>query len=185
LILNRIAQRLTLDQKTVRDRLAEVRAKRQVELNETPAEATSERKSAAAPLERELLEVLLAEPALVADAFAEIQPAHVDHLGLRQLLEGLYRLLAEGVTPELDRLRPRIDNPRLAAHALWMQEVGRKYTDRPALLRDLLARFRERRERPHKQELQNRLQAANDHTEAVELLRRLQDRTADPAGTGS
>jgi hypothetical protein len=63
-----------------------------------------------------------------------------------------------------------------------MQEDGRRYADRPALLRDILARFRESRERPHRQELQNRLHAANDHTEAVELLRRLQNRMTGPDG---
>jgi DNA primase len=188
LMLTRIAQRLLLDEKLVRERLAELKSKRLAALREADAEPPPERKSPAAPVERELVEVLLAEPALVPAAKAEIHPTQVDHLGLRQLLEGLYRLQAEGVPPDLDRLRPRIDNPRLAAHALRMQEDGRRYADRPALLRDILARFRERRERPHKQELQNRLHAANDHTEAVELLRRLQNRMTGPDGpvpTGS
>jgi DNA primase len=188
LMLNHIARRLLLDEVSVRKRLVELRAKRQAALDEAPPEAPPERKAKPAPLEKELVQVLLADPALVPAAKAEIQPTHLDHLGLRQLLEGLYRLQAEGVTPDLDRLRPRIDNPRLAAHALGMQEVGRGMADRPALLQDILARFRERRERPRKQELQNQLHAASDHTEAVELLRRLQNRTDDPpapTGTGS
>jgi DNA primase len=182
LMLTRIAQRLLLDEKLVRERLTELRARRQAALDEQTPPEPAERKMKPAPVERELLEVLLADPALVPEAKAEIQPNQVDHPGLRQLLEGLYRLLAEGVTPELDRLRPRIENLRLASHAFKMQEDGRKYADRPALLRDILIRFRERRERPHKQELQNRLHAASDHTEAVELLRRLQNRTPGPGG---
>jgi DNA primase len=188
LMLNRIARRLLIDEQLVRERLGELRARRQAALDEAPADAPPERKSPAAPVERELLEVLLAEPALVPEAQAEIHPSQVNHLGLRQLLEGLYRLQAEGVPPELDRLRPRIENPRLASHALRMQEDGRNFADRPALLKDILARFRENRERPQKRELQNRLHAAQDHTEAVELLRRLQNRMTPPdapSGAGS
>ena len=39
-----------------------------------------------------------------------------------------------------------------------------------------LAEFRKRRLEPEKLELQNQLQAASDHTEAVALLRQLQQR---------
>ena len=39
--------------------------------------------------------------------------------------------------------------------------------------------FRRRRAQPAKQELHNQLHAANDHTEAVELLRRLQEQTVN------
>ena len=49
--------------------------------------------------------------------------------------------------------------------------------DRASALRELVAEFQKRRSVPEKEELQNQLHAASDHTEAVELLRQLQKRT--------
>jgi DNA primase len=135
------------------------------------------RQAPAAPYERELLQVLLAEPGLVPVAAAEVAPEHVEHPGLRRLLEGLYGLQAEGQSPDLDRLRARLDDARLADFALGEQEIGRRHPDRSAWLRQVVARFRQRRVEPEKQELHNQLHAACDHTEAVELLRQLQKHT--------
>jgi hypothetical protein len=129
-----------------------------------------------------LLEVLLADPELVPTARASVRPDEIAHPGLRRLLEGLYALHAEGEPPTLDLLRLRLDNPRLAEKALEMQDVGRGNPERQAWLRRLLDRFQERRARPVKQELRNQLQAADpalDHGAALELLRRLQNRTSE------
>jgi DNA primase len=176
LVISRIAQRLALREETVWARLRELRAGRRPAA--PPREgAPAERKARAAAHERELLEVLLAEPALVAEAAAEVAVEEVEHPGLRQLLQALYALHDQGRAPDLDSLRPDIDNPALAQFALRMQEVGLKNPDRAAWLERLLTEFRRRRVMPHRQELRNQLQAARDHTEAVELLRRLQERT--------
>jgi hypothetical protein len=84
-----------------------------------------------------------------------------------------------GEEPELDLLRARIDNNRLVEKAWELQERGRLHANPDAWLRDLLAEFRRRRAEPARQEVHNQLHAANDHTEAVELLRRLQEQTVD------
>jgi len=44
-------------------------------------------------------------------------------------------------------------------------------------LEKLIAEFRRCRVEPVRKELQNQLQVASDHTDAVELLRQLQNRT--------
>jgi DNA primase len=180
LIVTRIAQRLGLQEPSVWARLEELRKQRRPQelpanRRETPAEV---RQAPADPAERQLLEMLLADPALVPTAAAEVQPADLQHPGLRRLLEGLYQLQAGGQTPELDHLRPLlVDNPRLADYALRMQEIGRAIPDRAARLRQLLEEFRRRRLQPEKQELATRLSAASDHDQAVALLRQLQERT--------
>jgi hypothetical protein len=92
------------------------------------------------------------------------------------LLEGLYRLEAEGTPADLDQLRARIDNLALVDRALDLQDRGSMISDRAALLRDVLARFRERDAAKHKRVLQNQLSAAMEHDKAVELLRQLQQR---------
>jgi DNA primase len=184
LMVNRIARRFGLNEQTVWDRLRELRAevRQRSETTQRRGEEPKEeeRKAPAAPEERELLRVLLADPALVPAAAAEVTPEDIRHPGLRRLLEGLYTLSAAGQTPDLDHLQARIDHPGLISVALQMRDVGLQSPDREASLKTLLAEFRKRRLLPIKQELQNQLHAASDHMEAVELLRRLQDQTRDP-----
>jgi DNA primase len=181
LMLTRVAQRLGLKEETVWARLKELRAGKQASDREAPRGPGAARRAAPAePLERDLLTVLLADPGLVPVAAAAVGPKEIQHPGLRLLLEGLYRLQAEGLRPDLDGLRSRIDKPDLLAKALQLQEVGLMNPDRAKWLADLLAGFRVRREASEKQELQNQLQAAleaGDEARALELLRRLQNRT--------
>jgi DNA primase len=189
LIVSRIASRLAIKEETVWARLRELRQAAGERPGTSPPRTASgpaarpeeeAPQSAPAPLhERQLLQMLLAEPELVAEAAAEVEPDAVGHPGLRRLLGGLYALKAEGKPPTLDHLRGRIDNPRLVEKALELQEVGRHIADRKSWLRRLLAEFRKRRLEPHKQELQNLLHAAADHTEAVALLRQLQQHSVD------
>jgi DNA primase len=181
LMVNIISKRLSIKEETIWARLRESRAistRKQQEVENQTAAEDEKRTAPAAALEIELLQVLLADPDLVpVAAEGGLVPAQVDHPGLRLLLEGLYRLQAEGQPPVLDLLRARIDNPRLMEKALEWQDIGRKHRDRAAWLEDILARFRQRRALPVKQELHNRLQAASDHAQAVELLRQLQNRS--------
>jgi DNA primase len=184
LMVSRIARRLVLKEETVWARLNELRLQRRGrESGVAPrGEEGSEeprRAAPAAPHERELLEVLLADPELVAVARAELPADRVDHPGLRKLLEGLYALHEAGEPTTLDQLRCRLDNAPLAEHALKLQDIGRRNPDRAAWLRQILTRFQERRLQPEKQELQNQLHAASDHSAALELLRRLQNRNVE------
>jgi hypothetical protein len=190
LILNRIAQRFGLTAATLKARLDEVRQtvrERSADPEKAKAEEvvlTNRGGSAPAdPIERELLQVLLADATLVAMAKAELPAAEVMHPGLRRLLDGLYALYDEGLPPDLDALRLRIaDNPRLAEKALELQEVGRLNPDRAGWLRTILARYRERREARAAKEVQGKLNAATDHEAALELLRLLHQRQAGPSG---
>ncbi len=179
LMVTRVAKRLGLQIATVQARLDELRQRRQrAEENRRQAESGGERRAAkAAPHEKQLLEVLLADSGLVPAAREEVGTGEIGHLGLRQLLAGLYALHAEGEPPTLDLLRARLDNPRLAEAALELQEVGRANPNRDATLKQLLAEFRRRRLQPVKQELQNQLQAVSDHDQALDLLRRVQATT--------
>jgi DNA primase len=177
LLITRIAQRLTLKEETVWARLKELRDRvkaRDRKDTSAPEDEPAEVRSAKAPAEeRELLEVLLADPALVPVAAREIKPEHLQHPGLRRLLEGLYALLAEGEPPTLDLLRTRIEHPRLASKALDLQEVGLLNNERPAWLQRLMATFRRKLyEEPRSQEIKNQLHATNDHATALDLFRR-------------
>ena len=186
LMVNRIAQRLGLKEETVWARLRELREQRAGSVSDgnapvayasgsSPSGATGLRSAKAAPLECELLQVLLAEPALVDQAAAMVRPDEIAHPGLRKLLDGLYGLLTAGEPPTLDLLRPRLDSVPLAAKALELQTTGRMHSDRQTWLKQILARFQERRLRPVTQELQTQLNAVRDPAAELELLRQLQN----------
>jgi len=176
LTISRIAQRLSLREETLWERLTELRSQRRPAAP-SGVPGSPERKAAASPRERQLLEVLLAEPKLVAIAADNVPLEEIDHPGLRELLRELYSLHSQGRTPDLETLRPTIENPELAQAALRMQSIGRMIADRPGALSGLVSEFKKKRSASEKQELQNQLQAASDHTEAVELLKQLQQRT--------
>jgi DNA primase len=188
LMIGRVARRLALKEETVWARLEELRKHKRGDARATAPsgrdEAPAPRMARAAPEESQLLQVLLAEPALVSTARAAISAAAIHHPGLRELLAGLYCLLEAGEPPTLDQLRPRLDNVALAEKALELQDIGRASPDRRTWLARLLAHFQERKARRELQELQTQLQAASDHAQALELLRQLQNRQKDQsAGT--
>jgi len=172
LMVNRIAHRLYLKEETLWVWLNELRAKRSA----PPREEIAPERSAPAPRhEVELLEVLLAEPPLVARASAEVAASELEHPGLRQLLEELYRLHAEGLTADLDHLQGRLDNERLLDTALRLQDRGLGQPDRPSAYVKVLERFVEKRDLRRTQELKHQVLAANDHDQAIELLARLRN----------
>lgn len=181
LVLNRLSHRLGLRRETLQKRLAE--ARRDARAKASPAKAADEaivvtpRPAAgkAENFERELVEVLLAAPELVAVAKVEIQASEVRHSGLMRLVQGLFELVDEGVVPDLDALRLKLaDNPALCDFAMRCTDVGRLNPDKPGWLRGIVARFRERRDQEATRSLQSKLSAASDHEAAMELLRKLQ-----------
>jgi DNA primase len=185
LIVNRIAVRAGLKEEILWTRLRELRNEREArERPRTPGQPTPEqtqetRQAPAARHEIELMEVLLAEPGLVGTVRNDIDPERIEHPGIRRLLEGLYDLHEEGLSPDLDHLRPRIDNPRLLAKAREWQELGQAKPDRQAYWQEVRARFRQLQAQRLKRDLQTQLHAAGDHDAAVEVLRRLQNETRE------
>jgi DNA primase len=185
LMIGRIARRLALKEETVWARLDELRrARRGQAAGRGPhaGEAPPARGTAPAPLEeRQLLEVLLAEPALVARARASLPAEEVTHPGLRRLLEGLYALEALGRPATLDELREGLDDhPLLLNKAFELQAHGAEQPRREECLGELLAHFQRRRDKARKQQLHSRLLAASDHEQALEVLRNLHKRTGEP-----
>jgi len=186
LIVSRLAHRLGLRQETIWARLGELRSERK---KKEPA-ATSAAPSVAVPTagpavraERQLLELLLAEPALVADAAELLSPERLTHSGLRRMLEELYLLQAQGQMPDIDALRVRmLDRPDLVGAAQDLQSRGRHCTERALQLNKVLAWYNEQDELAERKELKQRLTAGNvSEEQSLELLRRLQQRSTATA----
>jgi DNA primase len=179
LIISRVSRRLALKEETVWARLDELRQQRGGD-SKTPAGPSAEdvdgpRKGRAAAEERELLQLLLADPSLVAMAAPVVAPDDVRHPGLRKVLAGLYDAVAEGDADPVDLLRDRLDPPELGQWVLKMQGFGQEVQDRPFYLRQVLDAFRRRRGQRQRQELHAQINAAVDPAAALELLRQLQE----------
>jgi len=196
LIVSRLAHRLGLRQETVWARLAELKGERKrneqrparlIPENAAPEMAPPTAKaSAAMAIERQLLELLLAEPPLVSLAAERVQPAMLQHSGLRRMLTDLYALHQDGHTADLDSLRVRLmDRPDLAEAAMKLEFVGRQMNDRPEWLGRIVNRFAEQETEFEKKAVQTQLAAGSmDDAAALDLLRKLQaPAKASPPGS--
>ncbi|MEI7686043.1 MAG: DNA primase [Planctomycetota bacterium] len=181
LMVNRIAHRLGLKEETVWTRLRELWKARQSSeagparefRRDQPEPAPEPRAAPAARHEVELLELLLAHPALVVRAVADDACNLVEHPGLRQLLEALLRLHADGRTPDLDHLHTVIDNERLLERALLLHDRGQAQPDPQSAYGKVLERFREKLETQRTQDLKTQVLAVNDHASARAVLAKL------------
>ena len=188
LMVSRVARRLALKEETVWARLDELRRSRRSSESGRPREDDAEpaRSAPASPEERRLLEVLLAEPNLVALAAKVVVLEEVSHLGLRRLLAGLFALSAAGASPTLDRLRVDLDDsPALVNKAFQLQDAGLSRPDRHRELEDLLARYRQRREKTARQELLGRLHVVRDAQSEADLLRQVMNRSVELGPDGA
>lgn len=185
LVLTRIAQRVRMDLRSVWHRyreLVKLRRKADAPPPHSSESQPSVRTAKADRGELLLVQVLLAEPALVGRALAGIRLEDLRHPGLRRLLEIQYALHAEGVEPSVDQLRLHLeDKPELAEAAVRLQVQGLDIPDRSAVLDQLMQSFKRRRDKLLAGRLQGQLQnVPSDAPVPVELLRKLQEITEEP-----
>ena len=187
--ITRIAHRLGLRQETLWARLAELKSdRRRAERTEArqarnsqPAPmldmpAGGKPPTAEAAIERQLLQLLLAEPGLVAAARDQVPADTLTHTGLRRMLSELYTLHADGHPADMDGLRVRLlDRPDLLDAARKLQFVGHQITDRGEWLGRIVGRFAEMRTEGQNRAYKSALAAGpTDDTAALDLLRKLQ-----------
>lgn len=192
LMLTRLSHRLGLELTTVRGRLKELQQtaargdRRPATPNavlpapEAPAAAERPPTGPVAILERQLIQVLLAEPQLVPLAVERITPDELRHTGLQRLLRELFDLQAELGIADFDGLRIRLlDRPDLVQAAFHLLDVGRGIPDRREYLHKIIDGFARQRTSDRNRSLKQQLLAVGaDDEAAVELLRRLNS-TAD------
>lgn len=200
LIVTRLAHRLGLRQETVWARLSELSRDRRLSRQEDersatpllvqasaarttrPAGLTEGATESAEPVtkagratsaERNLLEILLADPGLVPTAAAAIAPDEITHSGLRRLLAELYRSQAAGAVPDLDWLREQLlDRPDLFESAQKLQFVGHQIQERERWLGRLLKRFADMKIEAEEKALKVQLTGATPE-QTIDLLRKL------------
>ncbi len=195
LIVSRLAHRLGLRQETVWARLSEFKADRrrrepEAQRSFMPAANTTPppRGSGPAPeIERQLLQLLLAEPELLPTAREAVTVEQMTHSGLKRLLEELYSLQDAGAGVDLDGLRVRLlDRPELVSAAEKLQFVGRHANERNIWLKQVIARFSEQKTETERKALKDQLAAGSSNDdEALDLLQKLQQKTRAKPTTGA
>ena len=100
------------------------------------------------PLERELLEILLRCPELLAQAREHIQPGQLAFATARLVFAKSCAMADEGITPTFDRLMLEFEDARSKAFLVDIDEgATAKETDNPeALLDEWIRRFKRREE---------------------------------------
>ena len=190
LIVTRVAHRLGLRQESVWARLMEFKSdKRRRDAEQTPYNAPPSSAPSPAPrseaqpvsvqqatLERQLVQLLLAEPALVATAKQAIPADIISHSGLRRIATEMYGCHAENIAADLDALRVRlIDRPDLVGAAMAQLEIGRKMNERDEWLQRIIAGFARLKTDAEKHRMKQELSTGEATDEAtLELLSRLQ-----------
>ncbi len=188
LIVTRVAHRLGLRQESVWARLMEFKSdKRRRDSEQEPQRSTAAPSPAPrseaqpvsvqqATLERQLVQLLLAEPGLVATAKQAIPAEVISHSGLRRIAIEMYGCHAENIPADLDALRVRmIDRPDLVSAAMAQLEIGRKMNERQEWLQRIIAGFARLKTDAEKHLMKQALSTGEATDEAtLELLRRLQ-----------
>ena len=184
LMLGRIGKRLGLSEETLKNRVNELRPKTESRKVDTNIINTTEesRRAKPVPEEKELVEVLLANPDLVFRAKQDLSIDDLNHPGLRQIVSILFDLQDEKQTPDLDAVRARMGDSPIGSRLLDLADQGRRNPEPVTWYGNILERFNERKVKPVVRVLQDQLHAANDHETAMELLRKLQSRSV---GSGS
>jgi DNA primase len=177
LIINRLEKLFGVSQKNVIDALTAARRKLSSETARasTGGEPAALQTKPAKPIEKSLLQVLLAEPRLVANAYVEIRPEDIEHPGLRQLLAAMYQLADQNETPDIDGLRELVEKPALIEWAIDNREIGLAAGDRDAMFQEVLDRYRVDKVALRRKVFMDRLRAATTDDERQRLLREIQD----------
>ena len=157
LMIGRISKRLGLSEETLKKRVNELRPKTEPRKVETHANVTNEesRRAKPAPEEKELLEVLLANPDLVARARQDIRTDDLNHPGLRQVVSILFDLQDEKQLPDLDAVRARLGDSPIGSKLLDLADQGRRNPEPVAWYGNILDRFNERKVKPAVKVLQD------------------------------
>lgn len=139
LLLGNLAQRLHIDEQTIRQRLSELRRRGSRIRPAAPAGASPGRDQRAATsrdhaLERELLEIVFAAPGMMRQLAGEVQAADFRQASLRRLWEVCLRLAEAGQEPSFERVLLELEDAELKRLAVELE--------RSAAAKDVAGRLR-------------------------------------------
>ncbi len=202
-ILQRLAARFRVDEAEVRRRMTALRRRARnratasrpgnvipegaIPQGVIPDEADAQPPVKIGPLQRELLELLIAHPECLPEVRAEVEPPWLTAVSCRRIYQTCCRLLDDGVTPEFERLMLQFDDPAIKSLLVELDEGGRakreRVEDPMALLRELIKTFQ-------RQEVQRRRpgqivalrEGGLDDSQETELLEKIIRQERDRQG---
>lgn len=195
LILGSLVQRLGVKEPAVRSRLAEIRRRNQQRQSrqESPTLRYDEPVAETVPvtkpttvnrrdmlLEREVLQILMADPSTIEEIHRELALEEIQDGQLRALLSCCFDVFEAGEEVTFHRMMAELEDSALKGLAVSLDEEARRMGIGAELLKQTLACLRERHEDdPHKVagELQEHVQQSGDNLnhETAAMLRRQQE----------
>jgi DNA primase len=196
LILTRLASRLHLKHETIWARFGEVikeertNAAQQAAKDAPPLvqasaarvsrpsdEGSNAKSSAIITAQLNLVELLLAHPLLVGQAEPIVGPQDFTHPDARRVLEEIYAIHAEGLTPDMDLLRERLlDRPELFEKAEKRRYIGQHMQEPEQNLERILGWFARQKRETEERSLMAQLKSDSLDPEAArEIMARLKE----------
>jgi DNA primase len=146
-VLSNLALKFRVPEETMRHRLKELRRRSAHRAAGRPGEAPDSdivfgRPEKIEPLERELLELLIANPECWLAVRSQIEPQHFTAESSRRIHQTCCRLLDAGATPTFGRLMLEFDQPAIKGLLVELDEAtrakGPRGSDPEVLIRELL-----------------------------------------------
>jgi DNA primase len=182
-VLSNLALKFRVSEDTMRDRLKELRRRSGQRPAAQPGEppravAVSGPAEEMAPIERELLELLIAHPACVPAVRSQIGPEWAAAESSGQIYQTCCRLSDAGITPAFDRLMLEFDQPALKSLLVDLDEAARakgtRDADPEALLRELVNTYqRKEADRQRPADLVALREGGLDDSQETELLEKI------------
>ena len=198
LMVTRLSHRLGVSQTTIWGRLGELqldrkkqdlkngvkamppaRATRAADI--PPAAGDGAKAGQAVTIERQLVELLLADAGLVPRAAEAIGLELISHTGLRRILGEMYAVAGAGGLPDLETLRERLkDRPDLYDYAVTKmlpvgQHMGKEQSEREEWLARIVNGFARLKDEAARRAVREQLKATPTGDDALDLLRKLQE----------
>jgi len=184
-ILQRLASSFRVPEEDVRRRLTALRRTRQRRGGRpAPGEPSAAEPGKRIPADqidpwqRELLEILIQHPELVASARAEVRPEQLAPGPCREIFETCCRLSDAGAEPAFDRLMLEFDDAAMKSLLVELDENGLKKQERikdsSTLLEQLVTSFLQRETKKQRPAQTATLrQGRLDESQGLDLLRRI------------
>jgi DNA primase len=192
-VLSRLSRQFGVAEDTLRVRLTAVRQEqgsRTARNSQSQPTTSSSRAAALLPWERELLELVIHEPAVLPQIASQLAAEEIPHETCRAVYTQAVALMHSGQVPTFDQLMLGSDDPAVKSLLVDCDETGRDKlaSDPQHRLSDLMAVFsnqkQQLRHQTHLAELrQKRLDPQHEQEVLAELLSDLKRRQAGSAPT--
>jgi DNA primase len=175
-LLSRLAKRFHLPEEDLRGRMAEIKRRARTKSSQRTETSTAAQQPGIPAIERELLELILLEPAVFGEIASVVEPGQITSASVRQIFDVCRRLSANNIETQFDRLITEIDDPAIKNLLVEIDEQAHARAARGAVPRreDLLEQLQWReRQREHREQVAVLADRRLDEKEELALIERM------------